>query len=116
MLLLLLLTWSHRKQQLTSSKSEVTVQLWFTRTAGWITHGCVNNYSYKAHRDTARGDTHATEERNDSCLSEAGRDELLRGCRDKRQTCATPLRYHARAFAKACCLPHLTSPTLPFCL
>lgn len=27
--------------------------------------------------------THATEERSDSCLCEAGRDELLRGCGDK---------------------------------
>lgn len=81
--MLLLLTWSHNKQQQISNKSEVTVQRWFMRTAGSITHGCMNNYSYKAHRDTARWYTHATEQRNDSCLCEAGADELLRGCRDK---------------------------------
>lgn len=34
------------------------------------------------HTETQRY-THATEERSDSCLCEAGRDELLRGCRDK---------------------------------
>lgn len=45
-------------------------------------HMAVLTTTATRHTETQRY-THATEDRSDSCLCEAGRDELLRGCRDK---------------------------------
>lgn len=78
-MLLLLLTWSHNKQLQISNKSAVTLQLWRMRTAGSITHGCMNCYSLQG-TPTPLRETHMQQSKEMTAVS--ARQAQMSFCRD----------------------------------